>query len=375
MERYFDYAATSPMSREALAAFTKAAEEFYGNTSSAHDFGTEAQSLLEHSRNTLASKLDVEQEGVYFTSGGTESNWIGLEALMGAGKGNHIVVSAAEHSSVRRVVDKMEREGAQVTWVPFTAEGVLDLEVLASSVTKETAVVSVQLVNSDLGTIQPLEEVYRHCREKGVLLHSDFVQAFGKINLKKVARLADSFSLSAHKIGGPKGVGAVYIRPTLSFSPIFHDVTHESGVRPGTVNTPGVASFIVAADEALAQRTDGEIRTLKNKFVQLLGKGFSVVGNSLDSDIPIIGLTTRGVPGQWMMLEGNRRGFAFSTGSACQTGHDGTLTTLDAMGMTKEQGETFIRVSFHHSHSEFDIVRLAECLNTIASEHRSEVSV
>lgn len=375
MERYFDYAATSPMSEEALAAFTKAAEEFYGNTSSAHDTGTKAQSLLEHSRHTLAAMLDVEQEGLYFTSGGTESNWIGLEALMGAGKGNHIVVSAAEHSSVRRVVDKMEREGARVTWVPFTADGVVDLEALASSVTEETAVVSVQLVNSDVGTIQPLEKVYRHCRENGVLLHSDFVQAFGKIDVKIVAPLVDSFSISAHKIGGPKGVGAVYIRPTLSFSPIFHGVTHESGVRPGTVNTPGIASFIVAADEALVQKNDGEIQTLKNKFVEHLGAEFSVVGNSLHRDIPIIGLTTRGVPGQWMMLEGNRRGFAFSTGSACQTGHDGTLKTLEAMGMTKEQGETFIRISFHHSQSELDIERLAECLNTIAAEHRSEVSV
>ncbi|MCA0972515.1 IscS subfamily cysteine desulfurase [Halobacillus litoralis] len=369
MEKYFDCAATTPMTEAALGAFTKAAREFYGNTSSVHDVGTKAHSLLEHSRETLAGLLGVEASGLFFTSGGTESNWLGMEAMMSAGGGNHLILSAAEHSSIRRVVEKKEREGWSVTRVPLTDGGMVDLKSLEEAITAETVVVSVQLVNSDIGTIQPLNEIHSLCKRHNLLLHSDFVQAFGKIDVREAASFVDSFSLSAHKIGGPKGVGALYIRPSLSFEPIFPSVTHESGVRPGTVNTPGVASFIVAADSTL--REDG-ILDLKTTFLKQLREDFEVVGDVRHQSVPIVGLLVKGVPGQWMVLEGSRHGYAFSTGSACQSGMDGTLPTLDAMGMTEEDSEVFIRISFHPSHTKEDVIHLADCLNQVVVDYSGE---
>ncbi|WP_241657217.1 cysteine desulfurase family protein [Halobacillus salinus] len=364
--KYFDYAATSPMSEDALSAFMKAAREYYGNTSSVHDVGTNAKALVEHSRQTLAATLNVDPAGLYFSSGGTEGNWLGIEALLSAGSGNHIIISAAEHSSVRRIVEKKEKEGWRISRIPLTTSGVVDVEALQDEMTEDTALVSVQLVNSDLGTIQPLEVIHRLCAESGVFLHSDFVQAFGKIDVTNVVGLVDSFSLSAHKIGGPKGVGAVYIRPSLSFTPIFPSVTHESGVRPGTLNTPGIASFVVAADHHVEEE---RISYLKSIFLTKLESSFQLVGDTRDQEVPILGLLVEGVPGQWLMLEGSRRGYAFSVGSACQSYQDSTLPTLDAMGIDEELAETFIRISFHPSHTEADVLGLADCLNGIVAEY------
>lgn len=367
--KYFDYAASSPMTEPAIDAFVKASREFYGNSSSAHDIGTKALSLVEHSRQTLAHRLNIDPSGLFFSSGGTEANWLGMEALMSAGTGDHIIISAAEHSSVRRIVEQKEKEGWSVSRVPLTGKGVVDVEALEKEITENTALVSVQLVNSDLGTLQPLEDIHQVCLRHGVLLHSDFVQAFGKVEVKAIAEIVDSFSLSAHKVGGPKGVGAVYIRPNLSFTPIFPSVTHESGVRPGTLNPPGIASFVVAADRELEEE---KVVLLKSTFLKNLNDAFCVVGDTRNQGVPILGLLVEGVAGQWLMLEGSRRGYAFSTGSACQSDQSSTLPTLEAMGMDEEQAETFIRVSFHPSQTENEVVALAECLNRIVMEYPSK---
>ncbi|RWZ52369.1 aminotransferase class V-fold PLP-dependent enzyme [Halobacillus fulvus] len=375
MEKYFDFAATTPMSHAALNAFVKASEEYFGNSSSLHDTGSKAGQLLEHCRTRLSEMMGIEG-GLYFTSGGTESNAIALQALAYAGNGKHIVTTEAEHSSVNNVLDKLAREGFRVSRLPFTKKGEVDVDRMKEIMNEETALVSVQLVNSDIGTIQPIKEMASLCRQYGSLLHSDAVQAFGKIDIREWAPYVDSLSISAHKVGGPKGVGAVYISPAVSFSPLVPNGTHESGVRPGTVNTPGIASFLVGAEEMVTTMEEHQVKTiaLKKTLLDSVANGpFDVVGR-VEEPIPILGLIGKGVSGQWMMLEANRRGFCFSTGSACQSKNEGSLPTLTAMGINKEEAEGFIRISFHPNQTREEVIELGRCLTDIVSAYSVHTS-
>ncbi|KHE73051.1 IscS subfamily cysteine desulfurase [Halobacillus sp. BBL2006] len=378
MTTYFDYAATCPIDEEALEAYMKASKEFYGNTSSLHDAGTKAAKLLEHCRTSLANLMNVKSEGIYFTSGGTESNVIGIQALLDAHPGNHIIASAAEHSSIQHLLEKLEQEGYEISRVSLTPEGILDIKELESLIREETALVTIQHVNADIGTVQPIQRIHTLCKKWGSLFHSDCVQSFGKVDLASAAPYFDSFSISSHKVYGPKGVGAVYIRPSLSFQPLLPNVIHESGVRAGTVNTPGIAGFLVAADKSVASLEEHQsvIRKRKEYFMELLTEAageLTVLGGL--NEVPILGLCIKGMDGQWAMLEANRKGYAFSTGSACQVRSEGPPQTLLSMGFSEQNAKTFIRLSFSHLHSEEDVKGLADCLKQIMADQVRKVNV
>ncbi|MFC7062105.1 IscS subfamily cysteine desulfurase [Halobacillus seohaensis] len=371
---YFDYAATCPISETALETYIKASREYFGNTQSVHDIGSKADLLVEHCRQTLANLLQVEREGITFTSGGTESNMLALNALASAKNGNHIIISTGEHSSVHNTISKLsEEKGYEVSEVSLTNEGVVNTEELKRVIRKDTVLVSVQHVNSDIGTVQPIEKIHELCQANGIWLHSDCVQSFGKIDLSKVTSLVDSFSLSSHKIYGPKGVGALYIRPTLSFVPFFEGVSHENGVRPGTLNTPGIAAFTTAAENNLTnlEVRQQHIKTLKKEFLASLEDVtdfVNLIGFSADSSIPILGLCMREIDGQHMMLEGNRRGYSFSTGSACKVRGGGLSKTLLSMGISEEEARTFIRISFGFDQNLEDVRGLAASMKKVMKE-------
>ncbi|MGP4076696.1 IscS subfamily cysteine desulfurase [Halobacillus sp. K22] len=371
MSNYFDYAATCPIDEEALEAYIKASREFYGNTSSLHDTGTKAEVLLSHCRETLADFLEVIKEGIYFTSGGTESNLLAIEGLMKAGKGNHMITSAAEHSSVKNSVKRMEAEGYEVSLLPLSKEGTVDVNELEKLMREDTVLVSIQHVNGDIGTIQPIKRIREVCDKWGALLHSDCVQSFGKVPLNSITPYLDSFSLSSHKIYGPKGAGALYISPSVSFRPLLPNGTHEGGVRAGTVNTPGIAGFTTAASKSIRELQDrqSKIKALKSEFlmaVKDIRSRITVVCESVNS-VPIIGVCIHGLEGQWVMLEANRRGYAFSTGSACQVRREGSPPILRAVGINEDEAKSFIRLSFSHEQTRGDIHRLVKCLEEIIS--------
>lgn len=366
MRKYFDYAATTPMDEEALEAYMHAVKHYFGNTSSLHDCGTKAQSLVEHCRRKVASLLGVEKEGVYFTCGGTESNEIALDALVREARGRHIITSEAEHSSVINLLKKYEKEGYAVTKIPLTAFGKVDVSQFKDAVRKETAVAVIQHVNSDIGTVQPVRDIGEFCRERGILFHCDGVQSFGKLSLEEVVPYVDSFSLSGHKIYGPKGVGAVYIRSSHSFLPRIPGSSHESGVRPGTVNTPGIAGMTVAAEkmaEGLGNH-QRQILSLKETFLSEM-EGWERIGDAATTAVPIVGLCSSEREGQWVMLEGNRHGFHFSTGSACGVQSSQPPATLLSMGKTEEEARSFIRISFSHHQTVADVKKLAGFLTSL----------
>ncbi len=377
--KYFDYAATCPIDEEALDAYVKASKEYFGNTSSLHDLGGKASTLVDQCRETLAQLTGVNSKDMYFTSGGTESNFLAIQALLDANreKGKHIIISQAEHSSVQNMVKRLEQQGYRISRIPLTKKGFIDVGVLCERATEETALIAVHHVNPEIGTLQPLEKVRNLCRKNGILLHSDCVQSFGKVDLQQVAPLVDSFSISSHKVYGPKGIGAVYISPSLSFQPFLPDVAHEKGVRAGTVNVPAVAGFAVAAQRMYQnlQQKQNHQQTL----VEAFDRALTPLKDNVDIFYPssehgfssIIGLCVKGIEGQWLMLEGNRNGFAFSTGSACSSGQQDPSKTLMAMGFPEEKAKTFIRISFGKDHTIEDVEDLAHYLvQTIEGRHR-----
>ncbi|PAE42162.1 IscS subfamily cysteine desulfurase [Bacillus sp. 7884-1] len=373
---YFDFAATTPLDPEAAEVFVQASTEYFGNSSSLHDIGGQSQDLLENCREELANLLGINKKGLYFTSGGSEGNFLAIEALLSAPKktGKHIIAGLAEHSSIHGVLNRLD--GYNITFLPLNSSGLIDVEELERSITPETILVTVQHVNSEIGTIQPIEEIGRICLEHDIHFHSDFVQSFGKINLRNIPQLVSSFSFSGHKIYGPKGVGGVYVDPAISWKAFFPGSSHEKGFRPGTLNVPGIAAMTAAAqkiNDRMGKNHDKYLE-LRAAFMDSLKpiKDFVHVHQAESvSQLPsIIGLRISGIEGQWMMLECNRYGFAISTGSACQIGMQSPAKVTLALGLSTQEAKEFIRISFGTSTKREDVIKLGETIVGIVNKFK-----
>lgn len=373
---YFDFAATTPLDSEAAEVFVQASTEYFGNSSSLHDFGGQSQDLLENCREELASLLGINKKCLYFTSGGSEGNFLAIEALLSAPKkaGKHIVAGMAEHSSIHGVLNRLE--GYSITYLPFNSSSLIDVEELERAITPETVLVTVQHVNSEIGTIQPIEEIARICREHDIHFHSDCVQSFGKIDLTKIVPYVSSFSFSGHKIYGPKGIGGVYIDPGISWSPFFPGGSHEKGFRPGTVNVPAIAAMTAAAqkiNEHIGKSLDNfwSLRPTLMETLEPIKEFVHFYQAAPDSQLPsIVGLRISGIEGQWMMLECNRYGFAISTGSACQIGMQAPAKVTQALGLSSQEAKEFIRISFGKTTKREDVVKLGETIVDIVNKFK-----
>nr|WP_026682491.1 IscS subfamily cysteine desulfurase [Priestia megaterium] len=370
--KYFDYAATTPIDPEVLAIYQETALSYWGNTSSLHDQGTKAKGLLESCRDKLASILHVSSDGIYFTSGGTEANHIAIItlALSRQDRGKHIITTMAEHSSVFSSTAYLRKAGFKITEIPFLQNGQLDFYALTDAIQNDTILISVGHANSEIGSIQPIEAISKQVRGQNILLHSDCVQSFGKIDIASISPFVDAMSLSSHKIYGPKGVGAVFIRPEYRVTGIFPNETHERGIRGGTVNTPGIAAFVAAALK-LTNKDWKKMYQLRTTFFEHLGsnweKRFTIIESPSDVQLPhVIGLTVNGREGQWVMLECNRRGFHISTGSACHQELQSPARTIIAMGVMEEKQREFIRISFGQDTTLDDVIQLAQLLRKLA---------
>lgn len=373
---YLDFAATSPLDEEAAETYIQIATKYYGNSSSLHDIGRTAERLLEACREKFSELTGFSKDGIYFTSGGSESNYLAVQALLSAAekKGKHVITGWAEHSSVRGVFEKIKERGYEVTYLPLNEKGLIDLVQLEKAIRDDTVLVSIQYINPEIGTIQPIREIGKICRKHGVLFHSDGVQAFGKIDFKESVEYLDGFSLSGHKFYGPKGIGAVYIHPRLNWKPYYPGATHEKGLRPGTVNVPAIAAMTVAAEKAYRnmEKNLSHFRHLRQCFLETIKpyrKYVTVYEGPETSQLPsIIGMGIRGVEGQWVMLECNRNGFAISTGSACHTGKQAPSNTMTAMGIPEKTAKEFIRISFGKDTKEEDIRKFGQLINEIIAK-------
>ena len=372
---YLDFAATTPMSDEALEVFAATAKHVYGNPSSLHDIGSCADSLLETARSEIAKLLHGEKNGVYFTSGGSESNILALQSLLEANKdrGNHVITTTCEHASVYNFFRKLEQHGFAVTYLPVDEHGEVEIEALERAIRPETILASIQFVNSEIGVIQPIARIGEILHEQNVIFHCDAVQAFGKIPIDVEKLHIDALSVSSHKIYGPKGVGAVYINPRRKWTAQFPGTTHEKGFRPGTVNVPGISAFTAAA-QAIYNTMDEErerLNGLRDELIRQLRKiPQMVLEGEPNRTLPAIaGLRIVGMEGQLAMLECNRYGIAISTGSACSVGSQEPSRTLKAMGRTDEEAKQFIRLSFGKSTTREDVRQAAAVLRKVAESY------
>ncbi|MEH7544337.1 IscS subfamily cysteine desulfurase [Neobacillus vireti] len=375
---YFDFAATTPLDRDAAEVYVKVATEYFGNTQSLHDIGSQSQFLLENCREELANIFGIDKKGLYFTSGGSEGNFLAIEALLSAPlkSGKHIIAGMAEHSSVHGVLKRHKQDGYEVTLIPFNSNGLIDLDLVLRSIRPETILITLQHVNSEIGTIQPIEEMAKIASANKIHFHSDFVQSFGKINVKNITPLVSSFSFSGHKIYGPKGIGGVYINPNLSWEPFFPGGSHESGFRPGTVNVPAVAAMTAAAQKIIGRLEEDQTKfqSLRKAFIEALKPVKEWVDiYQADDDrqlANIIGLRISGIEGQWMMLECNRLGFAISTGSACQIGMQTPAKVTESLGLEKDEAKEFIRISLGSSSTIEEVVKLGETVVSIVKSFK-----
>lgn len=334
--------------------------------------GFQANELLEESRAVLARMLGCRSEEVFFTSGGTESNNMALFGVMEhGGKKGGVVTSSVEHPSVEQAARALGDMGHPVFFAPVDRDGRVDVQAVADAVNGDTELVSVMLVNNELGTIQPVAELFAAVKQKNprVITHCDCVQAFGKIEVRPARLNADLVTVSAHKIHGPKGVGALYVRRGVHLRPRVFGGGQERGVRCGTENLPGVAGFAAAA-QALPglKQSEAAVRALRDRLIGGLSTMADVAVNSPPDALPyIVNASFLGIPAQPMINFLSARGICVSGGSACSSGHRSRVLT--ACGLEPRVIDSAIRISLSHDTTEQEInellAGLSDALKTI----------
>ena len=376
---YLDHAATTPIGDKALGVYMNVAKRYFGNTSSHHDEGSSAKQILEGSEKTIAATLNARAKDIYFTSGASESNYLAIYSLLKACEGTHIITTPIEHSSVRNIFLKLEKEGYDVSYVSVDEFRQIDIEELKSITRKETALASIQHVNSETGIIQNVAEIGKYLHSKKILLHSDCVQSYGRLPLDVHELNLDAISISGHKIYGPKGVGAVWMNPKVSWKPVFPDSDSQGKFRPGTSDVSSIAAFATAAKQITQNLAEEQARihAFRKEFIDSLRElpfEIEVIEHS-DNTIPnILGLRFPGMEGQFLMLECNQAGLAISTGSACQVGSDQPNKTMTAIGKTAQEAREFVRLSFGKLNSKEEIPQIIEKMNAILKRHFDKVN-
>jgi cysteine desulfurase len=359
---YLDHNATTPLDPRVLEAMLPYLRERFGNPSSPYRTGRDAQEALERARRRMAECLGAVPDEIFFTSGGTESDNLALRGVVRAldASGRHLVTSSIEHHAVFKTCRDLESRGFRVTYLPVNARGVVDIDAFRNSLDRETILVSVMLANNETGVIQPVEQIVELARARGILVHTDAVQALGKLPLRFHDLGVDLASFSAHKIGGPKGVGALYLKRGTPIRPLSTGGGHERGLRAGTENVAGIVGLSEAT--ALACRAQGEemerLRRLREKLeTELCASLDEVIVNGAAA--PRVANTAnvcfKGVEGESIVLQLDLAGICVSTGSACTTGEPEPSHVLLSMGVDRLAAKSAIRFSLGKTTTNEDI--------------------
>ncbi len=328
MERiYLDHAATTPVRPEVREAMEPYLSQFFGNASSVHTFGQEAKKALEDARCEIARCIGAEPDEIYLTSGGTESDNLAVKGIMRAHarRGKHVITSAIEHQAVLNCARYLRDEGCRVTFLPVDGRGVVELDPLQSAIGPDTVLISVMLANNETGVLQPLKEICGIARQHGVPVHTDAVQALGKVPVSVDEMGVDLLSLSGHKVHGPKGVGALYVRRGIKLEPILHGGHHERHLRPGTENVAaavGLARAVELAGTEL-QEASARIRRLRDRLERRLRDCIAYVrlNGHPERRLPnVLNMSFAYVEGESLLPALDTEGIAVSTGSACTSG-------------------------------------------------------
>ncbi len=375
---YVDNAATTAMCPEAIKAMTDCMADVYGNASSLHHVGQEAAELLFNARQDVADCLNADVNEIYFTSGGTEAdNWaIRNAARLGMRKNkNHIISTVFEHHAVLHTLKKLEKEGFEVTYLEVSEDGYVTPEQVANAIKAETCLVTIMYANNEIGTIQPVKEIGQVCRDKGVLFHTDAVQAVGHISIDVEEQNIDMLSLSGHKFHGPKGVGALYCKKGISLLGIMQGGAQEKNKRPGTENIPAIAGMAAALKKACAEleKNASYISSLRDKIIEgilpIIPR--SRLNGGRDARLPgNVSFCFEGIEGESLLLYLDLKGICGSSGSACTSGSLDPSHVLLALGLPHEIAHGSLRISLSEYNTDEEAEYIIEELPKVVNRLR-----
>ena len=375
---YADNAATTPVHAKAAEAMLACLQEEYGNPSSLHTVGQRAKELLDQARADVAACLGAGAREIYFTGGGSEADNQALltGAMLGAKKGKtHLITTAFEHHAVLHAMKRLEKLGFTVTYLDVHEDGVVRPEDVAAALTEDTALVSVMLVNNEIGTLQPVAEIAKLCHEKGVLVHTDAVQAVGHIPVDVKALDVDMLSLSGHKFHAPKGVGALYCRKGIRPEILIEGGAQEFGRRGGTENLPGIVAMAAALKEATENldREMDQVTALREKLIA----GLETIPHSrLNGNRTLrcpgtVNFCFEGIEGESLLLLLDAKGVAASSGSACTSGSLDPSHVLLALGLPHEIAHGSLRLSLTADNTEAEVDHILAVVPEVVSYLRS----
>ena len=373
MERiYLDHAATTAVDHKVVQAMMPYFTQASGNASSLHSFGREAKHALDSARQTIADALNAQTDEIIFTSGGTESNNF---ALKGIGKG-HIITSSIEHPSILKTCRYLNDHGCDVTYLPVDADGMVDPGDVESAINSDTKLISVMHANNEIGTIQPIDEIGAIARDNGIPFHTDAVQSFGKTEIDLQKMNIDILSLSSHKIYGPKGIGALYIRRGVKIDPLMHGGEHEKGRRAGTENIPGIVGFAKAASLAIERFGSDREHLIKLRDM-LIDGAMNAIDDVFLNGHPVkrlpnnANLRFKFVEGESLLLHLDMKGVAVSTGSACSSASLEPSHVLLALGLAPEDIHGSIRFTLGRENTEEEIRYVLDVLPEMIDKLRA----
>ena len=378
MQIYLDNAATTKMSRTAIDAMLPFFDTVYGNPSSLHSMGQKANEALADSRERIARQLGCEAREIFFTSGGSEADNQAIisAAKIGEKKGKkHIISTAFEHHAVLHTLKKLEAQGFEITLLDVHENGIILPGQVADAIREDTCLVTVMYANNEIGTIQPISEIGRICRERGVIFHTDAVQAAGHIHIDVKAQNIDMLSMSAHKFRGPKGVGALYVRKGIPLTTLIEGGAQERGKRAGTENIPAIMGMAAALDEACGNidQNAEKLSRLRDKLI----RGLSEIPHSVlngDAKQRLAGNVNfcfEGIEGESLLLLLDDRGICASSGSACTSGSLDPSHVLLAIGRAHDIAHGSLRLSLSEENTEQEIDYTVEAVKEVVGYLRS----
>nr|WP_321421529.1 formate dehydrogenase accessory sulfurtransferase FdhD [uncultured Methanobacterium sp.] len=385
---YLDHAATSSLDPEVWEAMEPYFTDYFGNPSTIYLLGRQAKKATENARKQVASLIGASPDEIYFTSGGTESDNLAIQGTVNRFKianrlknsGNHIITSSIEHPAVLETCKHLEQEGFRVTFLPVDGEGIVDVADVENAITDQTILITIMHANNEIGTIQPIRRIGEIARDKGIVFHTDAVQSVGKIPVNVEDLNVDLLSISAHKLYGPKGAGALYIRKGIKLEPLFHGGGHEKGMRPGTENVPGIVGLGKAcqiAEEDMEQNREYTTQ-LRDKLIREVLEGIEEVhlNGHLHKRLPgNAHFSFKGVRGEPLTFLLDSKGVDASTGSACSTKKVEPSHVLLAIGLDDEDANGSLRVTLGKENTFEDVDLAVEAIKNAVETLRTPSSV
>ena len=376
---YFDNAASTAVHPEVVKEMMPYFDTQYGNPSSIHQFGRKAKNAIEKARKQVATLIGAEPNEILFTSGGTESNNTILDGVLTSNSEpypEHIITSSIEHEAVLQPCKEFENVGIKITYLPVDEHGIVNPDDITNSINEQTVMVSIMFANNEVGTIQPIKEISEICKKYQIPLHTDAVQAVGKIPINVKDLGVDALSISSHKINGPKGIGALFIKKGLMVTPQILGGGQENGMRSGTENVASIVGFGKACEIAKERlnRNISHFQTLHSSILSKITKEISHVklnGHPEKRIFNNVHLTFMGVNGEDLIIKLDEHGIAASTGSACSVHTQKASHVLKAMGFNHEQITGSLRISFGYMNTLDEIDQTVEVLKKVVSELRS----